>query len=91
MTGKVSQMELVTAKGILSQDLTYTYPARFNELQEAVILGKEALEYIIRLRAFSHQHRQAHLPSEDSIIDNTRSQHTIRNILESPLGKEPGA
>ncbi len=30
------------------------------------------------------------LPGEDPIFDNTRSLHTIKKVLESPLGRECG-
>lgn len=36
-------MTLDKAIEILSLDLTYTYPARFDDLQDAILLGIEAL------------------------------------------------
>lgn len=39
---------------------------KFPDYADAIQLGIEALTYIIRQRATSFEHRQAHLPSEDS-------------------------
>lgn len=43
-------MTLKKAIEILSLDLTYSYPAKFNDLQHAIQLGKEALDRIQALR-----------------------------------------
>ena len=59
------------------------------ERNQAHQLGIEALKYVNRLRAFSIQARQARLPGEDSFIDTSRSEHHIKELLESPLGREP--
>jgi len=82
-------MELAKAKELLDSDLTYTYPARFTDLQTAMKLGSEAITYITRLRACSLEHRQNRLPSEDSFINTAPSEHPIKRILESPLATEP--
>ena len=57
-------MTLDKAIELLSLDFTYTYPARYDDLLDAIKLGMQALTYIRRLRACSLEHRQVHLPSE---------------------------
>lgn len=43
-------MKLEKAIEILNQDLTWTYPAKFNDLQDAMKLGSEALKEVKRAR-----------------------------------------
>lgn len=82
-------MKIEKAIEILSQDLTYTYPAKFDDLQDAIKLGIEAMKAIQKGRAFPYLYCYPELPGEDSFIDPTRSSHHIKKVLESPLGIEP--
>jgi hypothetical protein len=75
---------------ILALDLTYTYPARYNDLQDAVNLGREALIKLQDIRTRFPTLMPDPLPGEDPIFDNTRSLHTIKKVLESPRGSESG-
>lgn len=59
------------------------------DTQDALALGIEALDWFQTFRQAHPQFKNAELPSEDPIIDNSRSLHSIKKVLESPLGKEP--
>ena len=50
---------------ILSEDLTYTYPAKFTDLQDAINLGREALIRFKELRKVIRVPYTALLPGED--------------------------
>ncbi|MBA7570555.1 hypothetical protein ES708_12307 [subsurface metagenome] len=75
---------------ILSLDLSYSYPAHYNDLQDAIKLGREALKRFKQLREVIRVPYTELLPGEDSFIDTSRSEHTIKRILESPPGRESG-
>ena len=75
---------------ICSLDLTYTYPARYDDLQEAIKLLIEAGKRFKALREVIRVPYTELLPGEDPIFDNTRSLHTIKKVLESPPGRESG-
>jgi len=49
---------------ILSMDLTYSYPAHFDDLQKAINLGKEALGQFVILRKALPIFKGVLLPSE---------------------------
>ncbi len=51
---------------ILALDLTYTYPARYDDLQDAVNLGREALIKLQDIRARFPTLMPDPLPGEDS-------------------------
>ncbi|MBA7562261.1 hypothetical protein ES708_03916 [subsurface metagenome] len=74
---------------ICSLDLTYTYPARYDDLQEAIKLLIEAGKRFKALREVIRVPYTDPLPGEDPETATTRSLHHIRAVLENPLGKEP--
>ncbi|GAG25946.1 unnamed protein product, partial [marine sediment metagenome] len=82
-------MKLEKAIEILTLMGKPDFQAHTEDILAARKLGIEALSFIIRLRSCSLQARQTHLPGETLFIDTTRSEHSIKKILESPLGKEP--
>ncbi len=51
---------------ILNLDITYSYPARFDDLQDATALGREAMIRLQFLRKNSFPFTQPPLPGEDS-------------------------
>ncbi|MBA7590634.1 hypothetical protein ES708_32761 [subsurface metagenome] len=90
MTEKVSTVDPKKAREILQLDLTYTYPAKFNDLQDAIKVGVNAITYVERLCAISLQIRKGWQQLQNPIIDTHRSEHHIKSILESPPGRESG-
>jgi len=59
------------------------------EHADAIKLVSEAINYIIRLRACSIEHRNNKLPSEIDIPDLAPSADRKQRLRESSLGKEP--
>lgn len=59
------------------------------ETLHALKIGSEAINYIIRLRACSLEHRNQKLPSEIVIPDLAPSADRKNRLRESPLGREP--
>ena len=57
-------MTLDKAIEILSQDLAYTYPAKFNDLQDAINLGREALKEVREARLMNNVLPHTLLPGE---------------------------
>ncbi len=72
---------------ICSLDLTYTYPARYDDLQEAIKLLIEAGKRFKALREVIRVPLTDPLPGEEPDTTPTRSLHHIRAVLESPPGK----
>ena len=63
-------MKLEKAIETLSKDLTYTYPTQFNDLQDAVKLGIEALQRIKKTRGGLYAGTWKDLPGETTEEDN---------------------
>lgn len=55
--------------------------------QDAIKVGVLAITYVERLCAMSLQIRKGWHQLQNPIIDNTRSEHHIKEVLESPPGK----
>ncbi len=56
---------------------------------DAIQVGIQAITYLERLCAMSLEIRKGWRRLQNPLIDNTRSQHHIKEVLESPPGREP--
>ncbi|MBA7588607.1 hypothetical protein ES708_30670 [subsurface metagenome] len=83
-------MTLPKAREILKLDLTYTYPAKFNDLQDAIQVGITAIEIVEEIQIRFPTLIPNLLLGKAPKIDNQRSLHHIKKVLESPLGRECG-
>lgn len=68
---------------ILSLDLTYTYPARFDELQDAIKLAINHIKTLQDIKTRFPTLRLLNQPGETPEIDSKRSLHHIKQTLES--------
>lgn len=82
-------MKIPKAIEILSLDLDHTYVNHYDDFQDAIKLGIEALVRIRYQRIKPTVPHKTLLPSETQETTPTRSLHHIKAVLESPLGKEP--
>ena len=55
----------------------------------AIQVGIQAITYVERLCAMSLQIRKGWRQLQNPIIDTHRSEHHIKEVLESPLSREP--
>lgn len=62
---------------------------KFPDYADAIQLGIEALKHRKREKEFKYIDAHDLLPGEDPEPVTTRSLHHIKEVLESPLGKEP--
>lgn len=62
---------------------------KFIDYADAVALGNEALKRIKACREPEGGSPLPPLAGESSFIDTTRSTHSIKKVLGSPLGKDP--
>lgn len=81
-------MKLDKAIELLQLDLNNPGSVAIEDLNEAQELGIEALKAVQRSRNDHTTLGCSILIGEDSFIDTTHSEHAIRKVLESPLGKE---
>ena len=56
---------------------------------DAIKVGEAGLKRIGTMRSFGINQAILPLPGENPVIDTSRSLHSIKEILESPLGREP--
>lgn len=82
-------MNLQTAIEILTIHNDHNPNFTDAERRQAHQLGIEALKELQDLRRTGVAGYIPLLPGETPIIDTTRSTHHIKNVLESPLGREP--
>ncbi|MBA7634555.1 hypothetical protein ES703_42141 [subsurface metagenome] len=61
------------------------------DITDAIKLGIKTLNYVMRLRACSLEHRQAFPDPDDPATPFTPTQDEIKALKESPLGREPKA
>lgn len=60
-----------------------------DDRREAVKLGIEALKRVRDNPIVANHFFRVLLPGETPFIDTSRSEHTIKKLLESPIGREP--
>jgi len=83
-------MKPVKAIEILGLDLTYTYPARYDDLHDAIKMGRAALSRILTMRSYGINQAILPLPGENPIPDLSPSADRKQSIRESSLGRESG-
>ncbi|MBA7570436.1 hypothetical protein ES708_12186 [subsurface metagenome] len=78
------------AKELLKLDLTYTYPAKFNDLQDAIKVGISAIEIVEEIKIRFPTLIPNLLLGKAPEIDNQRSLHHVKEVLRSPPGRGGG-
>lgn len=82
-------MNLAKAIELNKQSEQSLRKGKFTDHADAAQLGIEALKRFLTTRLLLSDPPADLLPGEDSFIDTSRSEHTIKKILESPIGREP--
>ncbi len=82
-------MDPKKAREILDNEYHYFYNHANPDIKDAIQVGIQAITYVERLSAMSLQIRKGWQQVQNPIIDTHRSEHHIKEVLESPLNREP--